>query len=260
MPFDLPDLTRGRFRACIVRDAAGLAEARALRRQVFRADCADGADPLDAACTHVLLRDTASGAAVGGFRMLLLATGADIARSYSAGFYDLSRLMAWPGPMIEIGRFCLHPDCRDPDALRVAWGAIAGCVDAHAVTMLFGCSSFPGTDPAPHGDAFAWLKARHLAPQPWRPGVAAPEVYRFAARLRRRPDPARALPALPPLLRSYLGLGGWVGDHAVIDRQMNTLHVFTGVEIAAIPPARQRLMRAIATGATAPVDATAPAR
>jgi hypothetical protein len=41
---------------------------------------------------------------------------------------------------------------------------------------------------------------------------------------------------------------------------MNTLHVFTGVEIAAIPPARQRLMRAIATGATAPVDATAPAR
>ena len=30
-------------------------------------------------------------------------------------------------------------------------------------------------------------------------------------------------------------MGGWVSDHAVVDRQMNTLHVFTGLEIAAIP-------------------------
>jgi hypothetical protein len=41
-------------------------------------------------------------------------------------------------------------------------------------------------------------------------------------------------------------MGGWVSDHAVIDRQMNTLHVFTGLEIAAIPPNRARLLRALA--------------
>ena len=41
-------------------------------------------------------------------------------------------------------------------------------------------------------------------------------------------------------------MGGWVSDHAVIDARMNTLHVFTGVEIAAIPPARKRLLRAVA--------------
>jgi hypothetical protein len=32
----------------------------------------------------------------------------------------------------------------------------------------------------------------------------------------------------------------------VIDRRMGTLHVFTGVEISAIPAARQRLLRALA--------------
>ena len=48
---------------------------------------------------------------------------------------------------------------------------------------------------------------------------------------------------LPPLLRSYLMLGGWVSDHAVIDQDLNTLHVFTGLEIAAVPPARARLLR-----------------
>ena len=51
---------------------------------------------------------------------------------------------------------------------------------------------------------------------------------------------------MPPLLRSYLAMGGRVSDHAVIDRQLNTLHVFTGLETAAIPEARKRLLRAVA--------------
>ena len=36
---------------------------------------------------------------------------------------------------------------------------------------------------------------------------------------------------MPPLLRTYLLMGGWVSDHAVVDRHMDTLHVFTGLEI-----------------------------
>ena len=59
-------------------------------------------------------------------------------------------------------------------------------------------------------------------------------------------DARAALRLIPPLLRTYLSMGGWVSDHAVIDRQMNTLHVFTGVETAAIPAARARALRAIA--------------
>ena len=35
---------------------------------------------------------------------------------------------------------------------------------------------------------------------------------------------------MPPLLRAYL-LMGWVSDHAVIDNKLNTLHVFTGLEV-----------------------------
>ena len=51
---------------------------------------------------------------------------------------------------------------------------------------------------------------------------------------------------MPPLLRSYLTMGGWVSDHAVVDRDLNTLHVFTGLEISAIPPARARALRMVA--------------
>lgn len=78
----------------------------------------------------------------------------------------------------------------------------------------------------------------------WLPRVKAPRVVRFARPLRfRRPDTGRAVRAMPPLLRSYLLMGGWVSDHAVIDAELNTLHVFTGVEVARVPEARARRMR-----------------
>ena len=47
-------------------------------------------------------------------------------------------------------------------------------------------------------------------------------------------------------LRTYLSMGGWVSDHAVIDASLNTLLVFTALEINAIPPARARLLRNLA--------------
>ena len=58
-------------------------------------------------------------------------------------------------------------------------------------------------------------------------------------------DRSTAMRAMPPLLRTYLLMGGRVSDHAVVDREMETLHVFTGLEIGAIPEARKRLLRAL---------------
>ena len=94
-------------------------------------------------------------------------------------------------------------------------------------------------------EAFAMLRARHLAPERWLPRIKAPDVFRFAERLRSIPDARRAMLCMPPLLRTYLLMGAWVSDHAVVDRQMNTLHVFTGLEIGAIPASRKRLLRAL---------------
>jgi len=94
-------------------------------------------------------------------------------------------------------------------------------------------------------EAFALLKDRHLAPKRWLPRVKAPNVFRFAAKLKpRKPNLRLAMRAMPPLLRTYLVMGGWVSDHAVVDPEMNTLHVFTGVEIGRVPKGRARVLRA----------------
>lgn len=244
---------RGRYQARLAETEQDIRAAQRLRWLRFIArnggvdegDSVDS-DALDADCLHMLVEDVASGQLVCCYRFLPLAGGSEIARSYSAQYYNLRALESFDGPMVEMGRFCIHPEYRDPDIIRTAWAAMTRYVDAAGIEMLFGCSSFIGTEPEEHAEAFAMLKERHLAPRRWLPRVKAPKVFRFARALRlRKPDPKRAMATMPPLLRSYLAMGGWVSDHAVVDPALRTMHVFTGLEIRAIPPARKRLLRAV---------------
>ncbi|QYK43279.1 MAG: GNAT family N-acetyltransferase [Paracoccaceae bacterium] len=241
-------LLRGRYRARTADTPDDITRAQDLRTLCFRgADGPQDADAFDAICTHMLVEETRSGTLVACFRLLPLSAGCEISRSYSAQFYDLRALSAYEGRMVEMGRFCIHPDWKDADILRVAWGAMTAWVDREGVEMLFGCSSFHGTEAEAYLDAFAMLKDAHLAPRRWLPRVKAPNVFRFAQKLRlRKPDAKRAMLGMPPLLRTYLMMGGWVSDHAVVDRDLNTLHVFTGLEIRSIPPSRARLLRGVA--------------
>jgi len=235
------------YRARLAQGPADIARALGLRARLFRGNraAADG-DGFDPRCRHMLVEDRNSGALVATYRLFDVADGSRIGESYSAQFYTLDALADFAGPMVEVGRFCIAPDVASaPDVLRLAWAALTRIVDAEGVGMLFGCSSFAGTEPEAYLDAFALLRARHVAPLRWRPRVKAPDVFRFAARLRRAPNAKRALKAMPPLLRSYLAMGGWVSDHAVVDRDLGTLHVFTGLEVSAVPQARARALRGL---------------
>lgn len=222
----------------------------ALRAQAFRGGDApmwerDAFDPL---CDHVLVETRSGGQVLAAFRLMHLTSGAALETSYAAQSYDLSRLIRYPGGMAEIGRFCIAKECGDADVPRLAWAALTRFVDAHDVQLLFGCASFPGTDPGPHAAALDWLAQHHQAPERWRIGPRAAETHAYADASPRHDAPygQAGLRALPQLLRSYLALGGWVSDHAVIDRDLGTLHVFTGVEIARIPPGRARALRRLA--------------
>ncbi|MDO5529833.1 MAG: GNAT family N-acyltransferase [Paracoccus sp. (in: a-proteobacteria)] len=247
-------LDKGRYRARLATDADDLRAAQRLRFLCFHekrglagAPGALDADAQDEGASHMLIEDRRLGVLVGTYRFRLFESAAAMGGSYSAQFYQLSVPADFTGRIVEMGRFCLHPEHHDPDIVRLAWGAMTRFVDENDVALLCGCSSFTGTDAATHRDAFAMLKERYLAPRGWLPRVKAPKVFRFARALRlQKPDPRRAMAAMPPLLRSYLAMGGWVSDHAVVDEAMGTMHVFTGLEIAAIPPARKRLLRAVA--------------
>ena len=238
------DLTKGHLRVRPVGGASDMAALLALRGVCFRGDenAPDG-DQFDDTCTHMLIEHL-DGTLMGGFRLAVF-TGRDVLRSYSAQFYDLEPVAQFPTPMLELGRFCIAPDCHDADVLRLAWGAITRQVDGAGIGLLFGCSSFAGCDPGLYRDAFGLLRDRYGPPDIWAPRVKAADTVPFAG-LSGLVDRAAGLRALPPLLRTYLTMGGWVSDHAVIDRALGTQHVFTGLEIARVPAARARALRAVA--------------
>jgi L-ornithine Nalpha-acyltransferase len=245
-------LIKGRYLARLAQTPSDLARAQGLRFRSFlgqrgnlAADPRD-VDDFDSLCDHMLIEDATSGDLVCCYRLHAFAANEALTTGYAAQAYGLDALQGFEGPKLELGRFCVAPDVQDPDVLRLAWGAMARIVDAQGVRLLFGCSSFTGSDWHNHAEALTALSS-HLAPKLWTPNEKAAEIFRFAADLKDQPiDPKRALQNMPPLLRTYLAMGGWVSDHAVIDRALDTLHVFTAVEIAKIPAARARALRAIA--------------
>ena len=128
-------LSKGRYRARLAQSAEDISAAQALRTQAFgtqQLDC----DAFDGRCCHVLVEDMRTDARiVCCFRMMRMDHGREVGRSYSAQFYDLSSLEGFNGRMVEMGRFCIHPDCSDPDILRVAWGAMTAYVDQNGVEI-----------------------------------------------------------------------------------------------------------------------------
>jgi L-ornithine Nalpha-acyltransferase len=246
-------LQQGRYTARLAAVPADHDAAQALRYQCFMARREAGrgldgrdTDRFDAACLHMLVEEAGSGLLACTYRLMPLPSGASIHLSYAAQFYDLSKLSGFTAPMMELGRFCIAPDrAPDADILRIAWGALARVVDARGVEMLFGCSSFAGADAAKHHAALQALAAHHLGPEALRPCQRQNDAIAFA-QTRTVYDPRLAQAQTPALLRTYLMMGGWVSDHAVLDHVLDTLHVFTALDIAAIPPARARALRAVA--------------
>lgn len=239
-------IEKGRYGLRIMRGAEDLADSLRLRSEVFRGGAGDDRDRWDDLCLHFLVADKMDGTLVCSFRGLVFPSGRDVADSYSAAFYDLGGFADAPGSRMEIGRFCIAPDRSDPDILRMAWGGLTDFVDQNGIDWLFGCTSFPGIEPLGYVPAFRYLHDRHLGPRVRLPRPKAAQVLFFREMVPTTPVSAPEVQrVLPPLLRTYLMMGGWVSDHAVIDRDLQTLHVFTAVERAAIPAARKRVLRAI---------------
>ena len=74
------------------------------------------------------------------------------------------------------------------------------------------------------------------------PKKKAAQVFCYSKDLIYKVDRKKALSNMPPLLKTYLSMGAWVSDHAVVDLNMQTLHLFTGVEISKIPKSRKNFL------------------
>ena len=234
------ELRSGNLGVRLARNAAEIDAVQALRYRVFyeemgaHADAATAAsrrdrDDFDAVADHLLVVDHDKGegpeSVVGTYRLTRRAAAARLGRWYSAAEYDISRILAIEGEVLECGRSCVDAAYRTRGSMQLLWSGIAAYVFKNRVAILFGCASLPGTDLDALADQLTYLASHHMAPEAIRPR-ALPD--RYVEMLRKDPatiDAKRTLAGLPPLVKGYLRLGGFVGEGAVIDPQFNTTDV-----------------------------------
>jgi L-ornithine Nalpha-acyltransferase len=186
------------------------------------------ADAFDTLCDHLLVIDYANdshGEVVGTYRLIRRCAAAAHGSFYSAAEYDVGPIVDYPGEILELGRSCVDSRYRNRPTMQLLWCGIAAYVFRHDIELMFGCASLPGTDPATLAVPLSYLYHHRLAPPGVRPR-ALPHRYVDMRRVEASEiDPVRAIGLLPPLIKGYLRLGGFVGDGAVIDKQFNTTDV-----------------------------------
>ena len=174
-------------------------------------------DEFDEYGEHLVVREDATGAIVGTYR--LLPPGRGPGRLYSETEFDLSALEPLRDLLVEAGRSCVHPDHRG--------GAVIN-------PWLAGCASVPVAD----GGLAArcvWdvARTRHLSPprlrvRPQRPYPLGPmpTVDKVTA-------PHRAG---PPLLRGYLRLGAWICGEPAHDTDFDVADFFVLLSVDRVNP------------------------
>ena len=234
----------GRYRARFASSEIDVSAAQSLRYKCFNLSnkVELDVDEFDIPCRHVLVENLESEKLICCYRIMIFDNGKEISNSYSSQFYDLKAIESFPDPMIEVGRFCVQPEINDPSVILTAWAALAQIVDQNQTQLLFGCSSFEGVEKEKYLDSFALLRDRYIAPDHWRPKIKAAQVFCYSKDLIDKVDKKKALLNMPPLLKTYLSMGAWVSDHAVVDLKMKTLHLFTGMEISKIPKSRKQFL------------------
>jgi L-ornithine Nalpha-acyltransferase len=239
-PHPFPELRVGNLGVRVAATQAEIDAVQALRYRVFyqemgaQADAATATsrrdrDAFDAVADHLLVVDHAIGpgaeGVVGTYRLIQRKAAAKVGRFYSADEYDIGPIVNFPGRILELGRSCVDSAYRSRVAMQLLWRGIAAYVFHYQVDLMFGCASLQGTEPDALAPDLTYLYYNHLAPPAVRPR-ALPHRH---VDMRRMPpgllDPKRVLSQLPPLVKGYLRLGGFVGDGAVIDRQFNTTDV-----------------------------------
>ncbi|MDX1974401.1 MAG: GNAT family N-acyltransferase [Rickettsiales bacterium] len=237
--YDLGELKAGSLQVFIASRAEDIEEAQKLRYRVFVEEM--GAKPtpemavqkrdfdaFDQACDHLLVVDhQAEGGykIVGTYRLLRRDTMKKIGRFYSASEYDISAIVNYPGEIMEVGRSCVDVNYRNRAVMQLLWRGIGSYVAHFHIALMFGCASFNGTDPKQHALALSYLHHYHRAPEALCPVALKEHYVEMNLMPKESFDPKEAFGLLPPLIKGYLRLSGYIGAGAYIDHDYNTTDV-----------------------------------
>lgn len=223
-------MDHSQFQVRLARNEADIHAAQRLRYQVFVQELGAEVSPEDHAAglerdhfdryfDHLLL--LYNDEVVGVYRLMRSDMAARGIGFYGAAEFDLGVLEGRNA--LELGRSCVARAHRGGPGMHLLWEGLGRYVNRHRIEILFGVASFHGTRIEPLREALSYLHYNYLAPEELR--VRSKAYVPLAQLEQSQLEPRRALRQIPSLIKSYLRLGGYVGDGAYVDQGFNTVDV-----------------------------------
>lgn len=237
--YDLAEMRAGNLGVFVTRNARDIEAAQSLRYQVFfeemgaRANAKTLASQLDVdefddICDHLLVVEHSEDGdyrVVGTYRLLRRESMKQIGHFYTDSEFDIGPIKQYKGHILEVGRSCVHADFRNRAVMQLLWRGIGAYVSKFNIGLMFGCASFNGVDPREHAMALSYLHHYHLAPGEICPKALKDRYVEMNLMEKDAVDVKEAFSNLPPLIKGYLRLSGYIGAGAVIDYEYNTTDV-----------------------------------
>ena len=231
------------FEVKIATEPSEIEEAQRLRFQVFNLELNKGlkasyqlgldVDEYDPYCEHLIVRDLGSGDVVGTYRLLRGAKARRHIGFYSEKEFDLSRVKALDGELLELGRSCARKDFRDRALIPLMWEAIAEQVKRYNVRYLFGCGSLYTTDIAEVSAIFSLLQNKYYAPPAYRVAPVAKCAFQNIEHVSVTDEQA-LFQKLPSLIKGYLRIGAMVCGAPALDDEFGTADFFLLLDFGAL--------------------------
>ena len=229
------------FEIKITRDPDEIHEAQKLRFEVFNLEMKKGleesyqlgldVDKFDSICDHLIVRERNQRRVVGTYRLLLGSEARKHLGFYSEQEFNLENIKKLDGELLELGRSCAHKDYRDKALIHLMWQSIAEYVKNHQVHYLFGCASFPTTNPEEVCQSIALIKEKYYAPEKFRvepvPGMRLTglrEEVKIA-------DHEELFFRLPSLIKGYLRVGALLCGPPALDLEFGTIDLFLLLDV-----------------------------
>ena len=193
-------------------------------------------DKFDAVCDHLLVVDRdAHGEdgqplVVGTYRLTREKDADKVGGFYTSSEYDLLPMisgMPKGTKYLELGRSCVLKSYRArPGTMQLLWKGLMAYVARFDIDVMFGCASFPGTEPQALALPLSYLHHFHAMPADLTVTARA-DLYVPMNRLDAAAIDAReGIRSLPAMLKGYVRAGCCIGDGAVVDTQFDTTDVF----------------------------------
>lgn len=235
-------IDRSRYVVKTAENGAELEECLKLRYDVFHREymakkrvTGVDVDSLDIACDHLVIRDKRSGKVVGTYR---LNSSLFTNTFYSAGEFQMSRLLDMPGNKLELGRACIDKEHRNGIIINLLWRGIAEYIQRTETKILFGCGSIKTMDPLEIGRVTKYLTDLNVLTNEW--GVSPTKKFKVKSLstvleyLEANPfqyDVSDVEPLIPALFRSYLSMGAKIAGEPALDREFRCIDFLTVVKM-----------------------------